>query len=307
MAEIKDRVTKGLSEVRTTILGVQIFLGFQYQAIFQTGFAALPSLSRTLSIAAFVALLAAAGALIAPVSFHQIAEGGRATRAQDTFTRIAMTWALGPFSLAIGLNLYVALQATLGGLVAAILGVLATAAALVCWFGVELVMKGPRMPTARADADVGLKERITQMMTETRIVLPGVQALLGFQYAAYLTEPFKTLATSGRMTHTAALFLLLASMILLMAPAPFHRIAENGEDTQRTCRVGVRLTLGGLALLGAGLACDFYVAVLVVSRSEGLAAALAAAAALALLVAWFGLPLVQRYAAARRKILGNPA
>ena len=94
--------------------------------------------------------------------------------------------------------------------------------------------------------------------------------------------------------HTAALFLLLASMILLMAPAPFHRIAENGEDSERACRVGVRLTLSGLGLLGAALACDVYVATLVVSASDSLAAALATAAAAILLIAWFVLPLMRR-------------
>ena len=307
MADIKDRVAKGLSEVRTTILGVQIFLGFQYQALFQTGFTTLPAFSKGLSLVAFAALLVAAGALVAPVSFHQIAEEGRSTRGQDAFTRLAMIWALGPFSLAIGLNLYVASRATLGGLQAALSGGIATATALLCWFGMELIMKRPLVSSLAGDSSVDLKDRINQMLTETRIVLPGVQALLGFQYAAYLTEPFKALEPSGRALHTAALFFLLASMILLMAPAPFHRIAENGEDTERACRVGVRLTLSGLALLGAALACDVYVAVLIVSASSSLAAALASAAAAILLIAWFGLPVVRRRGHARSKPVGRPA
>jgi MFS family permease len=294
MANVKDRVSKGLSEVRTTILGVQIFLGFQYQAIFQTGFDALAPVSKALSIAAFALLLGAAGAMIAPVSYHQIAERGQATRGQDVFTRGAMSLALAPFAVAIGLNLFVALRTTWEAPAAIICAVLAFAAAILCWFGVELIMKRPSIPVPHADAKVDLKERISQMLTETRIVLPGVQALLGFQYAAYFTEPFKSLSSSGRAVHTASLFLLLASMILLMAPAPFHRIAENGEDTERACTVGVGLTLGGLALLGPALACDFYVAVLFVSGSERLSIALAAITGTALFVAWFGLPVIRR-------------
>jgi hypothetical protein len=301
MADLTDRVARGLSEVRTTILGVQIFLGFQYQAIFQTRFADLPLFSKALTLVAFAALLCATGALIAPVSFHQLAERGRATRAQNAFTRGAMTFALAPFSVAIGLNLYVALEATLGAALAATSGAVATAAALICWFGVELMMKRPRRPASGADAEVGLRERVGQMLTETRIVLPGVQALLGFQYAAYLTEPFKALPASGQAVHTVALFLLLGSMILLMAPAPFHRIAEQGEDTERACRVGVSLTLVGLALLGAALACDAYVAALVVLQSGAEAVALAAPAGALLLLLWFGLPLWRRTDAGRAK------
>jgi hypothetical protein len=294
VADVKDRVSKGLSEVRTTILGVQIFLGFQYQAIFQTGFSDLSATEKAMSISGFLLLLAAAGAMIAPVSFHQIAERGQATRAQDRFTRTAMALALAPFALAIGLNLYVAVRATLGLAAAAASAALATGAAVLFWFGVEIIMQKPPASPPVADAKVDLKERIEQMMTETRIVLPGVQALLGFQYAAYLTQPFKALSASARTAHTISLFLLLASMILLMAPAPFHRIAERGQNTKRACKVGVALTLGGLALLGLALACDFYVALVVVSGAENAALIAASAVGVALLAAWFALPAMYR-------------
>ncbi len=88
-------------------------------------------------------------------------------------------------------------------------------------------------------------------------------------------------------------------MILLMAPAPFHRIAENGEDSERACRVGVRHTLCGLGLLGAALACDVYVATLVMAASDSLAAALASAAAAILPIAWFRLPVARRIGRSR--------
>jgi hypothetical protein len=296
MTDLKDRVEKGLSEVRTTVLGIQIFLGFQYQALFQTGFDKLELRDKMLALAAFALLLCAAGAVIAPVSHHQIAERGQATCAQDRFNRAAMTFALAPFAVAIGLNLVVALSTSFGRTSAIALAALTTTTAIFFWFGLETIMKRPSPREPGADAPVDLKERITQMMTETRVVLPGVQALLGFQYAAYLTEPFKALSASSRIAHTAGLFLLLLSMILLMAPAPFHRLAEGGEDTQRANTVGVRLTLCGLALLGAALAADVYVALMVVSHNPRLSALLAAVVGLALLAAWFLLPFAKRTA-----------
>jgi hypothetical protein len=230
------------------------------------------------------------GAMVAPVSFHEIAQSGQATAAQDAFTRTAMVLALVPFAAAIGMNLVVALGPIWGSGPSITAAILASTAALLCWFGVAMVMKH-RSPTGPAGAgQVDLSTRISQMISETRIVLPGVQALLGFQYAAYLTEPFRTLGASGKIVHTASLFLLLASMIVLMAPAPFHRIAERGLDTERVLTVGVRLILSGLALLGVALAGDFYVALLVVTDAVQTSAIAAILAGAALLAAWFALP-----------------
>jgi hypothetical protein len=305
MADLKDRVAKGLSEVRTTILGVQIFLGFQYEALFQQRFGALPQLDKALSLGAFALLLVAVTAMIAPVSFHQLAEDGQATRLQESFTKVAMSFALGAFTVAIALTVYVTLQVALGEVAALMSAVMAMAAAIFFWFGIEMIMKRPPTPPTLGDQGVDLKERISQMMTETRIVLPGVQALLGFQYAAYLTVPFGSLAQKGRLAHTAALFLLLGSMILLMAPAPFHRIAENGEDTERACKVGVGLTLAGLALLGLALACDVFVAVLVDTGAETFAGVASAGAAVTLLAVWFALPALIRHGR-RRPSLSSP-
>jgi len=45
MAELKDKVQKVLSENRTLVLGAQILLGFQYQAVFRPKFEDLPPLS----------------------------------------------------------------------------------------------------------------------------------------------------------------------------------------------------------------------------------------------------------------------
>jgi hypothetical protein len=38
MASTKDKVQTALSEVRTLVLGAQILLGFQYQAVFRPRF-----------------------------------------------------------------------------------------------------------------------------------------------------------------------------------------------------------------------------------------------------------------------------
>src|SRR4051794_27205824 len=92
----------------------------------------------------------------------------------------------------------------------------------------------------QSNEKVPLTEKISELLSEACIVLPGAQALLGFQFAAYLTEPFEKLSMTAKAVHTVSLLLIALSMILLMSPAPYHRLGENGEDTEHFDRIGVR-------------------------------------------------------------------
>jgi len=78
----------------------------------------------------------------------------------------------------------------------------------------------------------GLHEKIDQMLTEARVILPGAQALLGFQLAIVLTEAFAKLPPEIKLTHGAALVLVAVSIILLMTPAAYHRIVYGGRIRQ---------------------------------------------------------------------------
>ena len=60
-----------------------------------------------------------------------------------------------------------------------------------------------------------------------------MQALLGFQFASYITSAFEKLSAAAKVVHTASLFLL----VLLMTPAPYHRLVGGGEDTEHFERV----------------------------------------------------------------------
>ena len=50
-----------------------------------------------------------------------------------------------------------------------------------------------------------LNERITQMLTEARVVLPGVQALLGFQLTSVISQSFEKLPASSKLVHAVSL------------------------------------------------------------------------------------------------------
>ena len=58
------------------------------------------------------------------------------------------------------------------------------------------------------------------MLIEARVVLPGVQALLGFQFVVVLTDSFERLPPFSQYVHLASLGLMALAMILLMTPPP---------------------------------------------------------------------------------------
>jgi hypothetical protein len=116
-------------------------------------------------------------------------------------------------------------------------------------------------------ADTRLQVKIEQLLTEARVVLPGAQALFGFQLAIVLTRAFEQLPTVSTVVHAAGLFLVALAVMMLMAPAPYHRIVYAGEDTEDMYRVGSALVTAATLPLGLGLAGDVYVVIAKISGS----------------------------------------
>ena len=88
--------------------------------------------------------------------------------------------------------------------------------AFIAWYGVAQFMKGRLGAAERGKAEAQrdqsetapLHVRIEQMLTEARVILPGAQALLGFQLSIVLTEVFARLPAIDRAVHGVALAIL---------------------------------------------------------------------------------------------------
>lgn len=150
------------------------------------------------------------------------------------------------------------------------------------------------MPAASPTKKTSLKDKIEQMLTEARMVLPGAQALLGFQFAAVLTESFDKLPTASKYVHGASLGCIALAVILLMSPAPYHRIVAEGEDRADVDRFGVRVVLGAMLPLALGFVLDAYVVLMRISGSVSISATIAAAAFVGFIGLWYGVPLFER-------------
>ncbi|MEA3179319.1 MAG: hypothetical protein QOI59_2842 [Gammaproteobacteria bacterium] len=101
-----------------------------------------------------------------------------------------------------------------------------------------------------------LKDETRTAIEEVRMVLPGIQALFGFQMIAVFNDRFQQMQLTARSVHLAALGCVALAIALVMAPAAFHRIAERGWVSRRLIDLTSNyLTAGMMALLG-GLALD---------------------------------------------------
>jgi len=80
-----------------------------------------------------------------------------------------------------------------------------------------------------------LHVKIDQMLTEARVVLPGAQALFGFQLAIVMTQSFVQLSSASKIVHEASLFMVGLSVVLLIAPAPPITGLSTPARTRRTC------------------------------------------------------------------------
>src|SRR4051794_41865546 len=82
--------------------------------------------------------------LMAPTPFHHIAQHGEATARQLRFNELMIGWALLPFAMALGANLFMATERPLGVATSVTLAVAGCAAALFSWFGIELMLATKR-------------------------------------------------------------------------------------------------------------------------------------------------------------------
>src|SRR5712675_479475 len=104
-----------------------------------------------------------------------------------------------------------------------------------------------------------LSEAVTHVLDECRMVLPGIQALFGFQLIAVFNDGFsRKLPEGGQILHYAAIVLVAAAIALVMAPAAIHRQGSQREVSERFIWLSSRLLLASMFPLAIGLCLEIY-------------------------------------------------
>jgi hypothetical protein len=304
MTKLSDKIKTALDESRMLILGTQVLLGFQYRVFFEKGFEALPKVSQYLKLAGLGVLLLAIALIMWPSAYHRIVRNGNDSEDVHQFATRVMDIALLPIAVALALDFYV-IAGKLWGVQAGIL-IAATsfAMAVALWYGYPIIAR--RLRSSRSGSGqshskqtkeesgverIPIHKKVEQVLTEARVVLPGAQALMGFQFATILLEAFDKLPASSKYIHMFSLGLMALTVVLLMTPAAYHRIVERGEDTERFHRIASRLLLASMVTLPIGICGDLFVVVRKATESASLSIASSLGALAMFYGLWFGLTL----------------
>jgi hypothetical protein len=147
-----------------------------------------------------------------------------------------------------------------------------------------------------------LKDQAHSIHEEARMVLPGIQALFGFQLIAVFNRPFFDLDPASRLLHLAALVLVGIAIALIMAPAAYHRLAEANRVSRHWIELASRDIAWAMAALMLAISLDIYLVAIMIVEDVALAATLAAAVGSLLSWLWFAMPFFARL---RERSSGN--
>ncbi|MBS0419440.1 MAG: hypothetical protein JSR66_17145 [Proteobacteria bacterium] len=301
MAEciLAKRLKLSLDELRMQTLGAQVLLGFQMQCLFQPSFQHASLEERLADSVSLAAILLSLTSLLVPPSQHRLAESGEASfrllRISDHSAEFALaTMAIALGSIAFSISRHVGIEHP------AVIGICVGMLASFVWFGVGNLLKRPSHTRLPEHEPVDLHTKIDQMLTEARVVLPGVQAMLGFQLIVVMTEAFQRLPSTYRDLHLVGLALTILCVALLLAPAAIHRLGFSGEDDACFHAIGSRFVSSALTPLALAMAFEVTIAAWKLSENATAAFAAGSSALMVLLGAWYAIPLIAKRQAVRR-------
>ena len=142
---------------------------------------------------------------------------------------------------------------------------------------------------------LSLESAASYILEECRMVLPGIQALFGFQLIAVFNDDFREKLSRGeQLVHLAAIVLVTVAIALVMAPAALHRQSEPRSVSERFINVSSTLLLAGMFPLAVGISLDVYLISAMIMGTPQAGWLVAGALLLVFAALWLWLPARER-------------
>jgi len=126
-------------------------------------------------------------------------------------------------------------------------------------------------------------------------VVPGMQALFGFQLIAVFSPSFKDLLSPAeQVLHLAAILLVTIAIALVMAPTALHRQSEPMSVSRVFIATSSRLLMASMVPLAVGICLDVYLIGRVILGTSGAAVIIAALLLGVFFVFWRVIPQLAR-------------
>jgi len=138
---------------------------------------------------------------------------------------------------------------------------------------------------------IPLSEAVTHLLEECRMVLPGIQALFGFQLIVVFNPAFsEKLSLTERGFHLTAIGLIVVSIAMVMAPAAYHRQRDPESVSEGFIIIATRLLLYSMFPLMLALGLEFFLIARLITNNVWLSLLLALALVSIFSTLWFLLP-----------------
>jgi|SRR5579862_2191092 len=138
-----------------------------------------------------------------------------------------------------------------------------------------------------------LQTKTQNALDEGRTLILGAQILLGCLYRSAFEPGYAHFSTTSKCLVACALGLIIFAIVVLMAPASYHRIVEQGGDSQEFNAYVLSIMKVGLIPFAISIGLSLYVFVnSVLGRPWGVLLAVVSTG-LAVFF-WYGLKLLRR-------------
>jgi uncharacterized membrane protein YidH (DUF202 family) len=136
-------------------------------------------------------------------------------------------------------------------------------------------------------------EEMRHLIEEARVILPGLQALFGFQTIAVFNDRFEHLANYAKVCHVLGLAMVIVAVAMVMTPATYYR-ARDGNATHVMAKISSFMIRGAMAPLAFGLGLDMFTVIYVATDVVSISIGAGVATFMLLACLWFVLPWRER-------------
>lgn len=144
--------------------------------------------------------------------------------------------------------------------------------------------------------ELSLDSATRHILEDCRMVLPGIQALFGFQLIAVFNQSFaEKLSTMEQQLHLLSIVLTVAAIALVMTPAALHRQIDPMAVTRRFIESSsTMLLLLSMFPLGLSICLEIYLIARVITETVWLSLLIATGLLLMFFSLWILLPRVKK-------------
>lgn len=135
---------------------------------------------------------------------------------------------------------------------------------------------------------------LNDLLSETRILLPGAELLAAFLVTLPFTSRFENLTGGQRYVYLIAFFMTIVALACLLAPAAYHRVARPIHDKEAFKRFANGFVVVGLIPFTVSLTLVSYLVTSIVIN-DLYALVLSGFVAVLLTVLWWVVPYLRAH------------